>query len=107
MNLGFAKHFPHRATIQSLLFEPLGCSCFIVTSPTDYEAPIGARYLVATRKSVIQESRLDQEATAAREELAKRKRARDLRRQEQGNQAEDVMRRFADKGSKAKALTRH
>jgi hypothetical protein len=37
-----------------------------------------------------------------REELAKRKHARDLHRQKQAEQDKDVLRRFEAKGSKAK-----
>jgi hypothetical protein len=48
------------------------------------------------------ESRLDQDARKAREELLKRKRARDLRRQKQAEQDKDVLRRFAASGSNVK-----
>jgi hypothetical protein len=59
---------------------------------------------VANRKTILNESRLDQDAREVREELLKRKRARDLHRRKQGEQAKDVLTRFAATGSKAKGL---
>jgi hypothetical protein len=53
-------------------------------------------------KSIMSESRLDQETRLVREEMAKRKRARDLRRQKQKDEAKEVLRRLEAKGSKAK-----
>jgi hypothetical protein len=52
-------------------------------------------------KSIISESRLDRDAREVREELLKRKRARDLHRRKQGEQAKDMLRRFVATGSKA------
>ena len=56
-------------------------------------------------KSTISESRLDRDAQEARVELAKRKRARDRHRQKQGKKTEDVLRRLAATGAKAKGLS--
>ena len=54
--------------------------------------------------SIISESRLDRDARDVRQELLKRKRARDLHRRKQGEQAEDMLRRFVATDSKAKGI---
>jgi hypothetical protein len=58
--------------------------------------------IMAKRKGITDESHLGQEARLVREELTKRKRARDLHRQKQAEQDKDVLRRFAAKGFETK-----
>jgi hypothetical protein len=79
---------------------PLLSLDLFVTFPTDNPGAAVQNHRVV--KNVISESRLDQEARAVREELLKRKLARDLNRQKQGDQGKDVLRRLEAKGSKAK-----
>ena len=50
----------------------------------------------------MRKSRPDKEAREVREELAKRKRARDLHREELGKEAKEVLRRLKARGSKGK-----
>jgi hypothetical protein len=71
-----------------------------VTFPTDNPALLAQNHRVA--KNVTNESRLEQDARNAREELLKRKRARDLHRKKQVEQDKDVLRRFAVRGSNVK-----
>lgn len=55
-------------------------------------------------KSIISESRRDRDAREAKEELLKRKRARDRHRRKQAEQTKDMLRRFVATGAKAKGL---
>jgi hypothetical protein len=75
---------------------------WIYTSPSQLTTQFVLAQNRRVAKSIISESRLDQEARVVREELLKRKLARDLNRQKQGDQGKDVLRRLEAKGSKAK-----